>query len=75
MQKSSNGKNVTLVSTAKKRLAAKSLRLTIKMTKIPVAGNPMAESQATQGLSLKNMAVKILLEKYVCKNSESNYVT
>ena len=70
LQKSSNGKNVTLISTVIKRLAAKSLRLEIKITKRLKPGNSIPKNQTLESSSLKILAKETLFQSFVDKKSE-----
>ena len=56
-------------------LAAESLKLKIKMAKNSESGNQTAKSQISESLSLKNWAVKFLLEKSVGKKSDGKNIT
>ena len=69
MLKSSNDKNVTLIGTVMERLAVESLWMKIEMGKSLTSINPTAKSWTSESLSLKNQAVKILLETSCDKNS------
>ena len=75
MQKSSNSKNFTFISTVIKRLAAESLRLKIKMAQNPTSWIQMVKSQTSKKLSLKNLVVEILLKKSVGKKCVDKYTT
>ena len=80
MQKSSNRKNGTLISTAMKCLGAESLTLTIKKVQNPTSWLPMLKSLTSKNLSLKtrrwkfslnNLSAKSLTIKILHKNHEA----
>ena len=67
LQKSSNGKNVTLISTVIKRPAAESLQLKIKMEKSQKPGKPITKNQTSESSSLKNLAKETSFQAFVGK--------
>ena len=67
--------NITLIRTVIKRQTAESLMFKIEMAQNPTSWIPLAKCQMSKKFSLKNLAVKFLLEKSIGKKSDGRNIT